>query len=279
MNKVRFLFAVVCAAFILVGRQAQAQTTIQYMSFYLVGNYQTNIVTTNADGTQTNSHLYTPQFLVNGVNLVKALAVDAVGTKWTNWAGAYLLREVNLINGHEGIYLRIDGVQTNVSQYFQDSYSNNFTYGLTNAFPAVTNFDAVTNSVTLTNGDIVTTNTNLIPDPEINRGWLYQGSVTNGTNFGAHYGLHYISFHTSNLQFNLIGTSYGLRTPVAQRIDGTLYEQDILSETITSSGLFLLNTTTNIYGQGENPQIFVGGPIHGTLHIGPPILTSIEGPQ
>jgi hypothetical protein len=277
MNKVRFLFALICAAFVLSSHQVQAQTVIQALTFRLIGEYQTNVVGTNVANTQTNIHEFTPTILITSANVVRALAVEIGGLEWTNWGSSYLVLERNLATGAEGIYLRTNGVQTNVSQYFGYCFNDNFTANLTNFFPGVNNFTGVTNSIT-TNDITATYSTNYIPPVELDRGWVYQRTDTNTSVLGAHYGVHFISLNTKNLQFNLVGTSYGLRTNVSGRYDGATYSEPILGETITSSGIFSLNTTTNIQGTGANPPVYLGGPIHGVLTVDQPYFYPIPGP-
>src|SRR5208282_2888143 len=85
-------------------------------------------------------------------NVIKALAVDLEGTNFATWTGSFLVREVNLTNGNEGIFLRKAGKQTNVSSFFGLSYSNNFTGELTNEFPALNTNLAIVFTNTVTNG-------------------------------------------------------------------------------------------------------------------------------
>ncbi len=91
----------------------------------MLADYQTNIFYTNLAnpaGPLTNENSRIRTVLIATGNVVKALAVDLEGTNWTTWAGSVLVREVNLTNGNEGIFLRKNGIQTNVSSFFGGSF-------------------------------------------------------------------------------------------------------------------------------------------------------------
>jgi hypothetical protein len=275
MNKIRFSFFAAGAALALAAGGLHAQTSIQRLTFSLIGEYQTNIFSTNSDNPPlTNEDSKIRTVLVGTGNVIKALAVDLEGTNYTNWTGGSLVREVNLTNGNEGIFLRVNGNQTNVSSFFDGSYSNDFTAGLSNAFPALTN-----NISGLTN-DIYGSSNNPIPQVELVRGWRRMTNPTNTTtNFVATAGLYFISLNTTNLKFNLVGVGDGVASDVAGDIGGTLYERtNIHSEYLGTAGTFYLNVETNIYGAGTNPPMYFTGPMHGTINIGLPWFSSIPGP-
>jgi hypothetical protein len=275
MNKIRFGFFAAGAALALAAGGLHAQTSIQRLTFSLVGEYQTNIFFTNSDNPPlTNEDSRICPILVTAANVIKALAVDLEGTNYATWTGSELVREINLTNGNEGIFLRKAGNQTNVSSFFDGSYSNNFTAGLSNAFPALTN-----NISGLTN-DIYASTGNPSPEVELEQGWRRMSDPTNiTTNFVSTAGLYFISFNTTNLKFNLVGAGDGVATNVAGRNDGTLYERtNIHSMYLGTAGAFYLNTATNIYNTGTNPPVYVTGPMHGTFSVGQPWFSTIPGP-
>ena len=227
----------------------------------MVGDFQTNTITTNASGTLDRPRIH--EFLFATGNIVRAIAIDLNGTNFgaaTNWAGSVLLREVNLTNGNEGVFLLKNGMQTNVSSFFGGSFSNNFTGGLSNAFPVLgtgfTNFSFATNGFTdvfyydstneLTNlslsvvaNGVTTTFTN--SDTNIfTNGFnlatpLVEGRVqtigTNSTtNFSRTAGLYYLSLNTTNIKFSVVGAGDGFITPVAGAISGVVYQRPIERE-------------------------------------------------
>jgi hypothetical protein len=290
----------------------RAQTSVQRLTFSLLGEYQTNVFVTNTSNPAsalTNENSYIRDILFGSGNVVKAIAVDLEGANWTNWAGAALVREVNLSNGSEGIFLRINGRQTNVSSFFGGSFSNNFTAELTNSFPVlnhtfasvvfagngitdaitytdtndIANFvgDGITNLVAsiatngvtnvFTNGilQIVTNNFNL--ETPLVRGWVRMPTPTSTTtNFTATAGLYYISLNTTNLKFNLLAVGNGSVTNVSGQVDGVRYERAIASQFLGTAGAFYLNTTTNIFGAVGNPPVYLTGVMRGTFSTSQP---------
>jgi hypothetical protein len=298
MNKIRFSVFAAGAALALAAGGLDAQTSIQRLTFSLLAEYQTNIYSTNTanpEGPLTNENTDIRSILISTGNVIKALAVDVAGTNFTNWSsGGSLVREVNLTNGNEGIFLRANGNQTNVSSFFGMSCSNNFTGELTNEFPALNTNSAIvfTNTVTNTNSGLTYVFTNVFTNSFTNsfsnnfsfetplvRGGLRMTDPTNiTTNVVRTSGLYFISLNTTNLKFNLVAVGDGAVTNVAGRIDGTLYERDINSQYLGTAGSFYLNTTTNIYDAGTNPPVSLSGPMHGTFSVGPPWFSTIPGP-
>jgi len=295
-----------------------AQTSIQRLTFSLLGEYQTNIFYTNSDNPPlTNEDSRTHTILIGTGSVIKALAVDLEGTNYSTWTGSELVREVNLTNGNEGIFLRKAGNQTNVSSFFGGSYSNNFTAGLSNAFPAlnnnfanvifgsngvtdiitytatndianlaangVTNLVAsvVTNGVTniFTNGVIQVVTNNFSLETPLVRGWRRMSDPTNTTtNFVTTAGLYFISLNTTNLKFNLMAVGDGAVTSVAGSIEGTPYERAVNSQYLGTAGFFYLNTTTNIFDTGANLPVSFTGPMRGTFSTTQPWFSTIPGP-
>jgi hypothetical protein len=319
MNKIRFSFFAAAAALALSAGGLHAQTSFQRLTFSLIGEYQTNVFYTNSDNPPlTNEDSLIRTVLVGTGNVIKALAVDLEGTNYSTWTGSELLREVNLTNGNEGIFLRKAGNQTNVSSFFGLSFSNNFTGELTNEFPALnTNLpnvfintitngtnvftDVFTSSFTFTNTttNMITSDsftnifTNVFTNSFTNsfsnnfsiesllvHGWRRMSGPTNTTtNFVSTAGLYFISLNTTNLKFNLVGVGDGVATDVAGHINGTLYEgTNIDSEYLGTAGTFYLNVATNIYGAGTNPPVYFAGPMHGTFNVGPPWFSPSQGP-
>lgn len=264
MNKLRFRFLTAAVALLLMagGVQAQTPTSVQRISISLFGEYQTNQFFTNAMNL-TNENAKLHDVLIATGNVIKAIAVDLDGTNWTNWAGASLVREVNLTNGNEGIFLRLGGKQTNVSSFFDGSFSNNFTAGLTNFFPGATNgMSGLTNNI---NGS--TNNPN--PSFQLVQGWLRMTSLTNfTTNFTKTAGLYFISLNTTNVKFNYVAAGGGSVSTVSA--PGGTIKARINSEVIAGAGAFFLNGGTNIFDMGAVEASFFTGPMRGTIIVGAP---------
>jgi hypothetical protein len=282
MNKIRFSFFAAGAALALAASGLHAQTSIQNLTFSLVGEFQTNTFTTNTSGgtpVSTNEVLVVHPILFTTANVVKAIAVDLEGTNWdvegtdsTNWNGARLVREVNLITGAEGIFLRKGTTQTNVSSFFGTSFTNNFTGDLSNYLGLVTN--GFTNSFT----NSITTNFNFPAQAAIIGGKVNFDPATNTTNYNSSAGLYTLSFFTSNVQFNTFGVGSGLIANVRGRIGGTTYERLINSEAIGMAGAFYLNTPSNIFDLGTNLPAYIGGPLRGGITTGAGYFSDISGP-
>jgi hypothetical protein len=284
MNKIRLSFFAAGAALALAAGGLHAQTSIQNLTFSLIGEYQTNTFTTNtSDGTpvSTNEVLVVRPILLTTAYMVKAIAVDLEGTNWdvegpdsTNWNGARLVREVNLTNGAEGIFLRKGTRQINVSSFFRTSFTNNFTGYLSNYLGLVTN--DFTNS--FTNSSTTNFTNGFPPQAAIIGGKVYFRPATNTTNYNSSAGLYAVSFFTSNVQFNTFGVGSGVIANVGGDIDGTHYESLINSETIGMAGAFYLNTTSNIFDLGTNLPTYIGGPLHGGINTGAGYFSDISGP-
>jgi hypothetical protein len=286
MNKIRIsFFAGVALA--LASGGLDAQTAIQNITLSLIGEYQTNTFVLNGTNAETPEAPWTSEFsqirpiLISTFNVKRALAYDLEGPGSTTWDSAQLVREVNLTNGNEGIFLRVGDNQTNVSRFFGGSFSNNFQAGLTNAFPALTN-----NISGLTNDVLAYTNnsTNIsLPQTLIDRGWLYRPNLATTTNATNDYlttaGIYFISLNTTNTKFNLVAVGDGTLTKVAgSGGSGTRYESVINSEFLGCAGTYYLNIATNIFDTGSVPPVYVTGPMHGTFITGPPYFSPIPGP-
>src|ERR1700678_1545079 len=116
MKKMRCLFLVLALGFGWCSQRAQGQTSEQALSFSIICQYVTNnINTTNPTTKIVTQHFLEQTVFLSSANLVKAMAIDLVGTNWMRWAGSTIEYEVNMANGNQGIYLRLNGKQTNVS--------------------------------------------------------------------------------------------------------------------------------------------------------------------
>ncbi len=284
MNKIRSVFFAAGAALALAAGGLHAQTSFQNLTFSLIGEYQTNTFTTNTSGgtpVSTNEVLVVRPILITTACMIKAMAVDLEGTNWnvegtdsTNWDGARLVREVNLTNGAEGIFLRKGTHQINVSSFFGTSFTNNFTGYLSNYLGLVTN--GFTNS--FTNSSTTNLANDFPPQAAIIGGKVHIDPTTNTTNYKSSVGVYTLSFFTSNVQFNTFGVGSGVIANVRGQIDGTLYERLINSEAIGLAGAFYLNTTSNIFDLGTNPPAYIGGPLRGGINTGAGYFSDISGP-
>ncbi|MGP8201946.1 MAG: hypothetical protein ACLQU4_20845 [Limisphaerales bacterium] len=268
MNKIRFSIFAAAVALLMTAGGLHAQTSIQNLAFSLIGEYQTDFFSTNASGALTNEATHIHQILIATGNVVKALAVDLEGTNWTNWAGARLVREVNLTNGNEGIFLRLNGRQTNVSSFFGGSFSNNFTGELTNAFPALNPnladglifTNVVTNLFTNAATNIFTnTITNTVTDSGSN--YVFTNLFTN---VSANVFTNLFTNAFNNAFNNSFSNSFNLDTPL---VHGTFLLSDSTDTTTnitTTGGLYFvsLNTTNlkfNLMAVGNGSVTQVSG--------------------
>jgi hypothetical protein len=262
MNKTRFSFLLAAVALFAMTGGLRAQTSIQRITLSLLADYQTNTFFTNtasSSGPLTNEYSRIHHILIATGNVVKAIAVDLQGTNWTNLAGSLLVREVNLTNGTEGIFLRNGASNVNVSSFFGVSYSNNFTAGLTNGFPSVTN--------------------NFTLEDPLVQGWL---RMTGPTNFTTNYiktsAVYFFSLNTTNIKFDMVGVGEGEITPVIGGLDGVRYERPINTEIVGTVGAFSINTTTNVFDLGSNAPAFLSGPIRGSIILGQPYFSELAPP-
>ena len=87
MNKIRFSLIAAGAVLALVAGEVRAQTSLQPTSmqritFSLVGEYQTNTFYTNTDSPPlTNEYAFIRPVLVTTANVIKAMAVDLTGAR------------------------------------------------------------------------------------------------------------------------------------------------------------------------------------------------------
>jgi len=265
MKKMLYLAAVVALCFGFGAARVQAQTEAQVLTFSIICQYVTNVYATNVAAGVTNDDQIVTTVLLNSANIAKAIAIDLEGTNWAKyWDPALIVREVNLSNGHEGIFLRSSvNTQTNISNstnFFAFCFTNEFTCQVTNVF-TTTYY-----------------NTNL----PIKGGWSYTYSNTNkDTNiYTVVDGLHYVSFTSSNLQFNIFGSGQGTEAEAGGHLDGKLYELPTVSTEITGAGTFNLNVATNVFFNPNitNPPAYYTGLAHGTVIVGAPYFLAIPPP-
>jgi hypothetical protein len=253
MRLIRFVVFGVTLALALAARNASAQSIQENLTFSILAQYEFTTNEVNANGDFTNSvydSLHT--ILVGTHGVVKAIAVDLYGRDWTNWASASLLRVTNPTNGNEAIFMRVGDDLTNVSRFFGTSFSNNFTYDISNAFPALTN-DIPTNYP--------------IQLPIIRRQITNEASGVSITNTEQNGGMRFISLTTTNLVFNLLGVnlaalSNGRYTNVSARLDGVTYSNRVDTLLVSVVGSLYINTATNLF---IAPIMPFAGPARGTF--------------
>jgi hypothetical protein len=273
MNRTLFRIFIAVMALHLGMSGVQAQISVQRLTFSLVGQYQTNIVVTTAPSSTnwTELHPIIRPILITTENVIKAMAVDISGTNFRDWTGGSLIREVDLGTGEEGIFLRKGPNLTNVSSYFGATYLSNFTAGIANGFPGYTNNisdQPTTNLITGSEGPI--------PQTTVYRGYLYSNAPdTIETNYLKTTALHYISFNTANVKFNLVAVGQGNATNITGTVGATHYKTAITWENSGCAGTFYLNITTNIYTNGGTnvPARFITGPMQGSFHTQEPAFS------
>jgi hypothetical protein len=260
MKKMRYFIAALAFGFDLSAAHVHAQTTGQTLTFSIICQYVTNVVTTNAAAGITNDERILATVLVDTANIKRAIGIDLAGTNWVKeWYPASIVREVNLTNGNEGIFYRHGTNQINISErFFGLSFTNEFTYQVPSFFGA-TNYDTT------------------LP---VKGGWIYMHPTNTITNFTQCDGLYFMSFNSSNLQFNLFGDGQGTEAEAGGHVDGKLYELPTVSTEITGAGTFNLNLTTNIYltPTTNGTPAFLSGLAHGTIVISAPYYLAIPGP-
>ena len=237
----------------------QAQITEQVLSFSFICQFSTNVFTTNSAAGITNDERVLNSILIDTPNIVRAIAIDLDGTNWVRkWYPAVIVRDVNLADGSEGIFLRHGTTRTNLSErFFGQSFSNEFSGNVSNVFLA--------------------TNYTTFP---VQQGWRYLHPTNTITNFSRCDGLYFVSFTSSNTQFNLFGYGQGTERQAGGYLDGKLYEMPTVSTEIIGAGSFNLNLTTNIYltPTTNGTPAYVNGLLHGSIVISGPTYVPVQGP-
>ena len=272
MKQIRIWVVAIVFLLGLSANRANAQTPIAmerlYFSFF---NDYENDIQTNSGSVMDFVSLIRTVSIING-NVQRAIYYDLGGEEWTNLVGMEIVREVNMTNGAEGIYLRGYGRQTNISYMFTnslgESYLNGFTSEATNEFPGLTN--------------------NFDPDLPIHRGsyrYFGAGNPNNVTNHIRDEQMFYASFTTTNLKFNYIGYGTVVPHPVIGRLmpGGTIYSTNVNSFTAHGIGTLYHIGGTNIFGVSTNSPITTNtGVMYGGFWSGEPFffaVTNANAPQ
>jgi hypothetical protein len=243
----------------LAARNASAQSIQQPITFAINAEFE---IITNYSENDTLTNYYSTHRLVyvGTLNIVKAIALDLFGEKWTNWSAATILRRINPTNGEEGIFLRTGNYFTNISSFFGDSYKNGFTHDASNAFPGLTN--------------------NFTPSLPVFRGWITNKGGESFTNTFSLGTVRYLSLNTTNLKFNLIGVnisvlSNGRLTNVVGTVDHVQYSNDVDTILVNAVGSLYINMATNIL---VSPPQAYSGIARGSWSTGTPTFTRFPGP-
>jgi len=232
---------------------ARGQVISQNLSFNIVGQYQIDFYASNADFEITNLDSRIRGVQITSSNIVKAIAVDLEGQSWTNWRGAALVRETDMATGNQAIFLRAGLMETNVSSFFGDSFSNDFRADL----PGVLGF---TNTMYLSNG-VPTELTNTAYRSEISSVPTAQTNLIRSSSLFA------VNLNTSNLKLNFLafGTTIGTDWKVAYQ--GANYSQWVDSIAAAGVGNFAINLGTNLFFNTNLYETtnFVSGPARGNF--------------
>ena len=260
MKKMRCYVAALALGFGFAAAPVRAQTTAQTLTFSIICQYVTNVVSTNAAAGITNDDQILTTVVLNSANIQKAIEIDLAGTNWAReCTPSRIVREVNLTNGNEGIFLRHGTNQTNISErFFGLSFTNEFTYEAPAVFGA-TNYT----------------------DLPIKGGWVYMHPTNTVTNYTLVDSLSFLSFTSSNIQFNLFGYSQGTESQAGGYLHGQLYVLPTVSTEIVGAGTFNLNLTTNIFlfpTTNGSPPAWFSGLAHGSVIISKPYYLPIPGP-
>src|ERR1700761_9324397 len=106
-----WVVAIVCILGLSANRAAaQTPVALQHLFFSFFNDYQNDVIASNAT-VYTDVSLIRTVTVVTG-NLQHAVYYDLGGEEWTNLSGMEIVREVNMTNGAEGIYLRGFGRQS-----------------------------------------------------------------------------------------------------------------------------------------------------------------------
>jgi len=260
MKKTRYIFLVLSLAFGLCANRSQGQTTVQNLTFSIICQYVTNFATvTNSTTGAVTQFEELNTVIVNTANIAKEIAVQKFGTNWTKWSPANIFYEVNSDTGAEGIFLRREGIQTNVSELFGNSFNNFFSQDVNSVFVG-TNFAT---SLPL-GGDLNNQTADML------------------TNINHFANLADLSFATANVSFNLFGFSQGQIVHAGGFVGGQLHQRYLDEGEFIGAGTFSLNVTTNIFGvptTNGSPATNYNGVAHGTMYVGVPVFFNISPPE
>jgi hypothetical protein len=261
MKKMRCLFLVLALGLSLCSQRAQGQTSAQSMTFSIICQYVTNTYTTNLSTHTTNQDQRVQTVLLNSGNLVKAMAIDMFGTNWPKWQFASIVYEQNLESSNQGIYLRYQNKQTNVSSFFTNGLSTNgfanmFSQDVPGLFNGTNYAMDGTNSILPLTGRVPTQSPTVSDD------------------------LAYLTFNSANTSFTLFGYSQGslLNTVFDKKGD----VGKVVKAQIIGAGTFSLNVTTNflhVTNATAAPAINYSGLAHGTVNVNLPYHLNIGPPE
>jgi hypothetical protein len=279
MKKMRYLFLVLAFCFGLCAQRAPGQTVHQNLTSSIIFQYVTNYVNvTNTTTKVVNSYEQLDTVLINTANVAKAIALQKFTTNWAQWSPADIFYEVNLNTGNQGIYLARSGIQTNVSDFFGNSFTNLFSQNVNTVFSG-TNFAASLPLGGDKNDNTATMITNITQFANLAY-MTFSATNTNTVN------------NNTNLAFDLFGYSQGQVVLAGGYLDGKLYQMYLPEGEIVGAGTFTLNLTTNVFGviinnytntfgvvttNYGNSQTNYTGVAHGTVYIGPPVYSSTLG--
>ena len=190
--------------------------------------------------------------------------MDLVGSHWTNWSGASLVRktDLGLSPGAEGIFLVKGAAETNVSRFFGSSFTNNFTSDVVGSFVGITNFNNRTNLNPITNsvesGFFITNQSGAVT------------KITTNVNSLGSSRLFYVALDTSSLQFNLLGFGSTATTELIGPIGATRYTNLVQTLEVAGIGTFNWNVAAN----PQNASILISGPAHGSFGTAPPAFST-----
>jgi len=267
MKQIRIWVVIVVCLFGFATNRASAQMPIavEHLYFSFFNDYEDDEFFTNSAQVNEISLIRTAAVITGNVD--RALYYEEGGPEWTNMAGMELVREVNLTNGAEGIYLRGFGRQTNVSQFFTNalgiSYTDHFTGEVTNEFPGLTN--------------------NFDPELPLQRGSkVFRTGQTTFTNSIRTETMFFISMNATSMKFNFVGYGPVLEHPVIGRLTpgGTLYSNNVESFTVHGVGTMYDTGGTNVFYLPGVPPVTNTGPIYGTFWSGDPFFLALtNGPE
>ncbi|HWD20252.1 MAG TPA: hypothetical protein VHB20_13340 [Verrucomicrobiae bacterium] len=258
MKHFRVLLTTLALVSGLAASRATAQVTVQRLNFSLLADHQIELI--HATDVLTNERTAIQTALVTTGNVMRALRYEMFGTNWaTNFPAAELVREVNLVTGAEGIFMREGTRQTNVSAYFGGSAANDFTGQVDAAVPALQN--------------------NFSPNTPLRNGHLFFRASATTSNLQNSETFFFISLNTTNLKFNVFGFGETEPMSVRGRFNGTLVSNTVDRFAAQGIGSLYYNSSTNLFPPPFDGIITNAGPTHGMFSTGVPVyLPLTDGP-